>query len=90
MSKKQTHTPGPWEYIEAVVCNSPGIHVVRIKKWGGINIAKVDNEADARLIAAAPEMLGALKRVLETTPHWNGPQGDFIRDAIAKAEGRDK
>ena len=41
----------------------------------------------ARMIVAAPEMLDALKQVEQWLPA-QGPQGDFIRAAIAKAEGR--
>lgn len=46
-------------------------------------------EANARLIAAAPEMLEALKRVTGYFMKSGGVIGDlpFIREAIAKAEG---
>lgn len=87
MSK--THTPGPWKVgLEGYV-----IHVS-----GYPCIARCENdedqtrsEANALLIAAAPELLEALKFMLER--HLNSDtvtMGDAraCRDAIAKAEGR--
>ena len=48
-------------------------------------------EANARLIAAAPDLLTALRAVLNQS--WDGPLPDFIRekacDALAKAEGQE-
>ena len=49
-------------------------------------VTRDPSEANARLIAAAPELLGALKMMLE------GPTSQAIETAlatIAKAEGRD-
>ncbi len=61
-----------------------------------------ENDANARLIASAPEMLAALRNALEllelkeryTHPGWNGDATPtsvigVARAAIAKAEGRD-
>ena len=78
------HTPGPWTFV-----HEGGID-------GGYFIdAKEDvvvlprgrlNEADARLIAAAPDLLAALKAVMEAAEKWS-PAIDQGRAAIAKAEG---
>ncbi len=75
------HTPGPWEY-EGVYdsscghpCTEDGCHdshfsgcwVVEgpeMGDWPGEH--QYQNEADARLIAAAPELLSELKRANET------------------------
>jgi hypothetical protein len=47
-----------------------------------------ESAANARLIAAAPELLEALRTALDAS--WNGPMPDHARDkaraAIAKAE----
>jgi hypothetical protein len=59
--------------------------------------ATLPNEANARLIAAAPELLSALKAIvrLYEMPHGEAGQespGQYHRmakDAIAKAEGRE-
>jgi hypothetical protein len=98
------HTPGPWfaeandSYWEVnpmnggddgipfsvanVCCSSPGY------RDGGLQ------EANARLIAAAPELLEALRELLEDTQHANHDCGDLsycpvskARAAIAKATG---
>jgi hypothetical protein len=44
------------------------------------------SDADAALIAAAPDMLGALKDVLRVVD-WQTVEFDAVRAAIAKAEG---
>lgn len=80
------HTPGPWRihgnYIVA------GDHQT-ICQW--INYT---DEPDARLIAAAPDMLAALKhaagKLADLEYHWIGDKAELwgpIRAAIAKAEG---
>jgi hypothetical protein len=52
-----------------------------------------DGIANARLIAAAPDMLAALKELLFNAVHGNGLEAhyktqDKARAAIAKAEGQ--
>lgn len=103
-----TSTPGPWRIEPAVPGEASGTHVFAANPGGSagdfVTIADfVDNEANARLIAAAPELLAALKTLLSVLPdNW----GDAIKDgvlpafhllaedmdsalaAIAKAEGR--
>lgn len=50
-----------------------------------------ESEANARLIAAAPELLSSLRfavKLLSALPHVNGTvQLDYMRAAIAKATG---
>ena len=52
------HTPGPWVF-EDYSQEEPEFFVVPATYFG--TVAKTGNEADARLIAAAPEMLEALR-----------------------------
>jgi len=54
------HTPGPWT-VNANGINSPDGHIVFFDVSGG------PHETDARLIAAAPELLAALLRLQVAT-----------------------
>ncbi len=58
------HTPGPWRVNNVFIDNNPNRYIVGQARWGGRNIAdcgtsvgddRDTNEANARLIAAAPE-----------------------------------
>jgi len=99
------HTPGPWKidthhdapYIEDI--NGDAICTLyedtepedSVTIWGWIEPFK-NAENNARLIAAAPELLQALKAALAQLEHTNQhtPIGDMehtkntLRDAIAK------
>jgi hypothetical protein len=100
-----THTPGPWiadhsGYGDATVTAKCGW----LNKDGSKfepTIIKRTSWKDARIIAAAPEMLEAMKLALElqegvenTKPDGYGTPGntltwmDWFRQIIAKAEGR--
>lgn len=64
-----THTPGPLKAVQIIIENSPCTWAVQRKslreQWGKPSIATyIDNEADARLFAAAPAMYEALKLAL--------------------------
>ncbi len=85
----QGHTPGPW------VVEQGSVYTKRPNENGQFpRIALMDREEDetrpterdanARLIAAAPELLAALKRIA-SHPH-GGVLVNIARDAIAKAE----
>jgi len=62
------HTPGPWKSAEyfngdclRVIQSGSGATIAKMSKdWPGIDI-----EANARLIAAAPALLAALKAILD-------------------------
>ncbi len=84
-----THTPGPWTCAAAVECNAPNYFAVTIGKWGAPTIAKVFDSNDARLIAAAPELLDSLKaasRELRKYVRSDSPTLRCIANIIAKAE----
>jgi hypothetical protein len=83
-SDMSKHTPGPWEYDmknEAV--------------YAGRNTIVYEgnaNEADYRLIAAAPELLEALQEILDYSGGAdNALEDEYVMDraraAIAKATG---
>ena len=76
------HTPGPWSVFED--CNKVAAHQAKFPSTGMMGAYWTEsitdsqgefyNPADARLVAAAPELLEALKLVVQ----W--------RKVIAKAE----
>lgn len=65
-----THTPGPWRYVDdsTKATLDMGLHDFSIETADG-NYAIADlvhSDANARLIAAAPELLECAKRFLAT------------------------
>lgn len=68
MKTKAQHTSGPWElydsvYIDSFPGNSEnGKQVVELRP--GRQLSEEESEANARLIAAAPELLKALNAIL--------------------------
>lgn len=103
------HTPGPWNLLPEE-CDRPYVRVRGTVPGGRFKIANVltpayegvhereakETRANARLIAAAPELLAALKLMLKGTdedcgriqcPHKSAVTAAF--SAIAKAEGRE-
>jgi hypothetical protein len=96
-------TPGPWRVKGSgrglILRIFSGDHddidteIATVFRSGSV---AYDYEANARLIAAAPELLDACKRLLTfneelavdvgVSTHY--PSADFARAAIAKAEGR--
>jgi hypothetical protein len=96
------HTPGPWRVMEGggapgvpyfahvVAGNADKVHVASCA--GRVGARGHDNPAliDARLIAAAPEMLAALRRALDAGIGADGRSSspaDQVRAAIVKATG---
>lgn len=88
---KARHTPGPWKAVEAAfnppgwlwVQNGPGALLADVHQ--NVNIPLEARNANARLMAAAPEMLAALE-YYATDQSING---EVARAAVAKALGRD-
>ena len=102
------HTPGPWNFSNennslghgggiAIDAIDPADHQLFevCEVWGIDDYSKIDSraEANARLIAAAPELLEALQGFVGAWPAikdgtFNGDAVcDFARAAIAKATG---
>lgn len=97
------HTPGPWTFTsEQISDDGVQIHdeircfhlqsgdTVVLDGCGCCDSPRLGNPADARLIAAAPDLLGALEVIVATeherhgyNPFWT----DQARAAIAKAKG---
>ena len=84
------HTPGPWTAIPDDTGDEREWYVVTEEE--GVLALSVSEEADARLIAAAPDLLAALKEMVTWMPSGFAPQSQsramkMAHDAIAKAEG---
>jgi hypothetical protein len=85
------HTPGPWVYtLDAYrIC---GIHQANNATGLPVKIAEVEShsqqqaEANARLIASAPDLLAALALWIAGAPLDEFDQA--ARSAITKAQGR--
>ena len=108
MTHTAKHTPGPLKAVQIIIENSPCTWAVQRKsireQWGKPSIAAyIDNEADARLFAAAPAMYEALKMArwlsneCECHESWNAPEGNLcghctadlaIKTALSQAEGK--
>lgn len=90
------HTRGPWRIGRAgsVVAEVPPEGGVRgtddPSYYGGYLIGETITEANARLIAAAPEMLEALENLENDDCHIPSHAWVLVRDAIAKATGKEE
>jgi hypothetical protein len=87
MSKRDKVTSGPWAH--------KWVDTGFAQRWdvasGTIAVASCgQNEANARLIAAAPELLEVLKQFIETHQHTSFGTDVFhaAKAAIAKADGK--
>ena len=91
--KRATHTPGPWVAMGKAVYTESD-NPTREILWGGHNTRSASDEekkANARLIAAAPELLAQckfLERMLVTTGHHSSNRLAKVREILAKVEGR--
>lgn len=92
---KVAHTPGPWRAIKAphgVIDILDGRDRDIVTVYGG-GVETESQEANAHLMAAAPDLLDALRTLTDNIEHafpglaHLGPVA-FARSAIAKAEGR--
>ena len=94
------HTPGPWKAVEAPynpkgwlwVQNGPGALLADVHQ--NKNIPLDARNANARLMAAAPELLEACKAVLAAHPLPHGMNERhgvmaMVEAAIAQATGND-
>lgn len=92
------HTPGPWRVIPATMSHflieSAGAIVAEIPKTTTAPASFTECEANARLLAAAPEMLAALKELhawaitVSDGKAFNEEELCVTRAAIAKATGQ--
>ena len=97
-----THTPGPWLAVIESPRYSHGMHYISVES-SDLFLAKTcgrsleEAQANARLIAVAPDLLAALKHLIQRmddNPEVRAacldsmPQAvEYARSAISKAEG---
>lgn len=91
------HTPGPWELAYELDGDGDAVRVSRaghnfdvalVYGHGGDALSDHERNANARLVAAAPDLLSALRAVVEIADRKT-VEFDAARAAIAKAEGRE-
>lgn len=91
MNMEKKHTPGPWKTQMHI-----SLDRMEIRDANGRRIAECamvfpmsakTHEANASLIAAAPELLDALRMVIAHDGRLTGADWDTIRAAVDKAEG---
>ena len=88
--KHATHTPGPW----VVKHDKEGLPFIGVASdpwtYPG-TVATVEQEKDARLIAAAPEMYEVLSELLDTLEMSKGygfdEEYEKLREVLAKVDG---
>lgn len=88
-----THTPAPWQAGPVFQKEGRALFITDQSKPGKWqrrldDKAGVFSEADAALIAAAPDLLAALELILSWPSHKNmTPAFDKAVEAVAKAKG---
>ena len=95
-----SHTPGPWKWvgdIGASHLHGPGDefdHVLFYADYENLSLWGHNATDNARLIAAAPDLLAALRGLIAeigvTAVFQDHPAFNAARAAIAKATGADK
>ena len=86
------HTPGPWTVVSGAVETTEmgGIPIANMDREPGNGTLPVERDANARLMATAPELLDICQHIMSV---YIGPQPmstdtlDMLRAAIAKATG---
>lgn len=85
-----SHTPGPWHVYRDEINDEDGLTVAHAVRF--VPPYRAQSDANARLLAAAPDLLEALCLAHDYLAA-NGWEGDArmepILAAIAKAEGRE-
>ena len=87
------HTPGPW-ITDSKERTDTARYIMAAARPFPHTIARIDlvnraeDEANAALIAAAPEMYEALRDLLAVKPNSDAPEWVAARAAIDRAEGR--
>jgi hypothetical protein len=93
---KPQHTPGPWVLDSMGYICWQRMDTFTRSEGGIAKLMRPSNEADGRLIAAAPDMLEALQYLIQDRPgtesfdKWWEIRVQAARAAIAKAVGTNR
>jgi len=89
------HTKGPWKvyhcedeeraYVGIDIPNHCPKYVCRVSGWGDDYLRDLEQQDNAKLIAAAPRMIDALKQVAPLVDNWVNGSGDDDMCAWAEA-----
>ena len=82
------HTPGPWQVSPYGNITSKSLTVAKVEQMPGNY--ESEKQENARIIAAAPEMLQALERavsIIEELPYPQNYAAVTFLDIIRKAKG---
>lgn len=97
VTQNATHTPGPWKFKKGAknddktrgtlgeIESGGGFYLAAI--WADVEELEPYAEANARLMAAAPDLLAALKMLSDSGVNLAEPIESAMLAAIAKAEG---
>ena len=93
------HTPGPWMATMANMITTANAHMELATVWANpsrVHVPEEEAEANARLMAAAPDLLGSIVSLVDILDDYINARGDIdldsltlqpARAAIAKAKG---
>jgi len=82
----KTHTTGPWRTTGLNVRAGDALICYATNHWADYKTPESERQANARLIASAPDLLSALQRL--THPMADDEDLDYAREIIAKAKGQ--
>lgn len=73
-AEKPSHTPGAWMAVK----NNDQTYAVTFNHGPQAVVHSINKEANARLIAAAPELLDLLKRIANQSESTSNPNDKYI------------
>ncbi len=79
------HTPGPWLTTGLNVRAGDALICYATNHWDDDLIPESERQANADLIASAPDLLSALERLVH--PMADDDDLDYAREVIRKAKG---
>ena len=90
---KTKHTPGPWWYENetAQICANHPLdeqYIARIYDADSVHSETLPQEANAKLIAAAPELLDIVQYLASGIPVWDDPGS--LEESVYHLEKRAK
>jgi len=82
---KSQFTPGPWRTTGRNVRAGDALICYATNHWADDETPENERQANANLIASAPDLLSALERLVH--PMADDDDLDYAREVIAKARG---